>query len=527
MSTDDRLSALPDSVLARVLSSLHLKAAVQTSLLSKRWRTLWREADGINLDTRQYRYIDYDGAKVGREFFRDALAAIGADGRCPVRRLSVRADSYFQNDFLQDIMRTSPGMDALLAAPAMRRLEELRMELTAEFFQTGEEYVLPPGLLPGTSLRVLDISGCTLGSLGTAAAVFGCLETLRMVGCTCNASSETLQSMLDAAPNLSTLWLEHVSFPSFELAGLEWDTALSMRRRILLRCPNATVSVTLMHCHCSWTDGVDLDAPGIRTLRYTGFLEHFPFSSATPSGPPANLQHMELCFCTPWCTSRLPSRMGVDDPHAIFWESIGRFSRLQFLLLELRDISDIAVQPEQADAFLKVFPDLRFLKLKGSYEEDSHGTVVAIANLLQCCPSMQEFHLQCDLHGDPYAIPRPARRRLKIRQKNKKRADLDLEKSTKSFIKRIKSGDGDDAEVAALKARSFHCLDHHLRKIRFEFELESFNCFEVKLTKFFVENAVVLEEMEVHDGDQIVYDHIHHKLAEWRVKSSKTKIKIV
>jgi hypothetical protein len=131
------------------------------------------------------------------------------------------------------------------------------------------------------------------------------------------------------------------------------------------------------------------------------------------------------------------------------------------------------------------------------------------------------------LHGDPYAIPRPARRRLKIRQKNKKRADLDLEKSTKSFIKRIKSGDGDDAEVAALKARSFHCLDHHLRKIRFEFELESFNCFEVKLTKFFVENAVVLEEMEVHDGDQIVYDHIHHKLAEWRVKSSKTKIKIV
>jgi hypothetical protein len=89
MSTDDRLSALPDSVLARVLSSLHLKAAVQTSLLSKRWRTLWREADGINLDTRQYRYIDYDGAKVGREFFRDALAAIGADGRCPVRRLSV------------------------------------------------------------------------------------------------------------------------------------------------------------------------------------------------------------------------------------------------------------------------------------------------------------------------------------------------------------------------------------------------------------------------------------------------------
>jgi hypothetical protein len=505
-STDDRLSALPDSVLARVLSSLHLKAAVQTSVLSKRWRTLWREADGVNLDTRHYRDIDYDGAKLGREFFRDALAAVGTDGRCPVRRLSVRADSYFQNDFLQDIMRTSPGMDALLAAPAMRRLEELRMELTAEFCQTREEYELPAGLLPGTSLQVLDIGGCTLGSPGTNGAIFSCLKTLRMVGCV--TSSETLQSMLDTAPNLSTLWLEYVSFPSFELAGLEWATAMSMRRRILLRCPNATVSVTLMHCHCSWTDGVDLDAPGVRTLRYTGFLEHFPFSSAAPSGLPANLQHMELCFCTSRCTCRLPSRMGVAEPRAIFWESIGRFSRLRFLQLELWVINDIAVQLEQEDRFLKVFPDLRFLKLKGSCQEDRHGAAVAIANLLQCCPSMQEFHLKCDLHCDPYAFPR---RRLKVRQKNKGRA----EKSIMSFIKRIKSGDDDGVEeLAALKARSFHCLDHHLRKIRFEFELESLNCFEVKLTKFFVENAAVLEEMEVHDGDQIVYDHIHDKFAE-------------
>ena len=52
--------------------------------------------------------------------------------------------------------------------------------------------------------------------------------------------------MLDAAPNLSTLWLEGVRFPSgVELAGLGWDTVLAMRRRILLRYPTATVSVTL------------------------------------------------------------------------------------------------------------------------------------------------------------------------------------------------------------------------------------------------------------------------------------------
>ena len=111
-----------------------------------------------------------------------------------------------------------------------------------------------------------------------------------------------------------------------------------------------------MHCHCSWTDGVDLDAPGARTLRYAGFLEDFPFSSATPSGTPANLQHMELCFYTSRCTSMPPSRMGVAEPHAIFWECIGRFSRLRFLQLELREINDIAIEPEQEDAFLKSVP---------------------------------------------------------------------------------------------------------------------------------------------------------------------------
>ena len=66
-----------------------------------------------------------------------------------------------------------------------------------------------------------------------------------------------------------------------------------------------------------------------------------------------------------------------------------------------------------------------------------------------------------------------------------------------------------------------------MRKIRLEFKLESFNCFEVKLTKFLVENAVALEEIEVHDGDQRVYDHVHHKLAIWRANSAKSRIKIV
>ncbi|KAF8668775.1 hypothetical protein HU200_051965 [Digitaria exilis] len=103
-------------------------------------------------------------------------------------------------------------------------------------------------------------------------------------------------------------------------------------------------------------------------------------------------------------------------------------------------------------------------------------------------------------------------------------------------LERLKSGNissasssscvGDEADIAPLRACSFPCLESQLRKMRLEFKLKCFDCFEVRLAKFFVENALVLEEMEVHDGDQRVSDHIHRNLPIWRANSSKSKIKV-
>ncbi|CAL5043585.1 unnamed protein product [Urochloa decumbens] len=275
----DRLSALPDRLLQRVVSHLCVGDAARTSLLSRRWRTIWLQADGVNLDSSSYDDDgDYDGGNAGK------------------------------NDFLEDIMRVSPGMDAVLAAPATRRLEELHMELSAEFCQTCDEYVLPASLLLlpcQPSLRVLDLDGLTLGP-PCAAADFGRLEPREP-------------------------W-RRVDFTKARL-GLE-KSMESLER-------------------------------------------HKSEKIASPSS-------------------------GVED-------------------------------------------------------------------------------------GD---------------------------------------GRGDD-DLDALKARSFPCLESHLKKIRLEFELKSFDCFEVRLAKFLVENALVLEEMEVHDGNQRVSDHIHRKLPIWRANSLKSKIKIV
>ncbi|TVU15689.1 hypothetical protein EJB05_39222, partial [Eragrostis curvula] len=532
MAAADRLSALPDSVLRRVVSFLPAGDAAGTSAISGQWRALWLQADSVNLDTRCCHWDDdSDGRVAGRQLFRDAMAAVTAAGRRPVRKLAVRVTSTTNGmDYCEKAMREPPGLDAVLAAPATRRLEELRLGLYADYDCTCG-YELPTRRLPcAASLRVLKLTGCALGP-PAGGAVFARLDTLSLASC--NSSPANLQAVLDAAPSLATLRLEHHSFTAEE-EELDRDWYAVMRkRRILLRCPTSLAAVTLLHCH--GTDGLDLDAPGVRFLRYDGYLEHFPFTSAA-SRVPANLEHAEFrFFCRARRCGNPPSRSeGAQPPHAMFWESIGSFSRLRFLKLKLMDINDIAVHPEQEATFLKELPDLKFLELKGTYDKDKHGAAVAIANFLHCCSALQELRLKFNIHGDRDDYPEG------LRLSEEGGARLDLEKSMES-LKRLKSKMGtaacngvddddklcDDVDLSALQARSFPCLESHLRKIRLKFELEDLNCFEVKIAKSLVENAVVLEKMQVYDGDQRVHDHIHRKLATWRANSSNSKINIV
>ncbi|CAM0943698.1 unnamed protein product [Alopecurus aequalis] len=50
----DRLSDLPDCLLHSVLSSLRSRQAIQTSLLSRRWRNVWRSVPCLDVDQRDF-----------------------------------------------------------------------------------------------------------------------------------------------------------------------------------------------------------------------------------------------------------------------------------------------------------------------------------------------------------------------------------------------------------------------------------------------------------------------------------------
>ncbi|XP_074302457.1 F-box/FBD/LRR-repeat protein At5g22660-like [Silene latifolia] len=55
---EDRLSALPDDILIKILSCLPLQLAMATACLSSRWRDLWTKVTSIHIDTNKFDYSD-------------------------------------------------------------------------------------------------------------------------------------------------------------------------------------------------------------------------------------------------------------------------------------------------------------------------------------------------------------------------------------------------------------------------------------------------------------------------------------
>ncbi|KAJ1276079.1 hypothetical protein BS78_05G186700 [Paspalum vaginatum] len=62
---DDRLSDLPDSLLEDMLSRLTSRQAVRTSVLSRRWRHLWRAVRCVDIDQREFFFLTSEAPDPG------------------------------------------------------------------------------------------------------------------------------------------------------------------------------------------------------------------------------------------------------------------------------------------------------------------------------------------------------------------------------------------------------------------------------------------------------------------------------
>ncbi|KAM0861090.1 hypothetical protein ACQ4PT_046106 [Festuca glaucescens] len=340
----DRLSALTDDLLQHILSFAPAREAAVSSVLSRRWRPLWRRTSVLNIDSRPYFPSPYDHYGAVDRFFRDATAALSAflcrrsRRGTTLKKLTLflgivvyRLDRSYYDDEPEDDVRVA----GLLADPAAAGLEELR--IVREPHNDYEKMYDPPlATLPcAGTIRVLELVNCNIEP-PPARLAFPCLTDLTLRHCFLLEGH--LQAMVDAAPALTTLALVNLVEKAPEQPGSAETEPYPYRishpfsLRIRLRCPTVTALVLQTY---SGTDkiedsaitGIELDMPSLRSFRYKGVPLKLSLTSPAPG-----LARVDIDATGEYYYRRNDYRYGREVGVSVgdtFRESKDRFEKLE------------------------------------------------------------------------------------------------------------------------------------------------------------------------------------------------------
>ncbi|KAL6883633.1 hypothetical protein ACP4OV_011047 [Aristida adscensionis] len=539
MAAADRLSALPDDVLHRILSYTPAKEAAATAALSRRWRPLWLRSGALNLDTRSYDAAhghDFPWPERDASFARGATSALAAHTRAaaaarPITKLTVFVEApsnWHCRSFLNG-KGLKEGDDDLLHAvlshPAARQAEQLCVRTRAWSHCHSCEpdpygWTWKPRGTGATALRlrVMDLSFCKLRepcAAGGAAAAMRRLEALRLRECT--LSPEDLQGMLRAAPRLTSLYLESPYFRSTKDGDdnddcdnyrFSWSRESERRHRLRVPCPELA-ALALIDCGSvrNGVAGIEVDAPRLRAFRYRGGLVPLATASRTPDLTWVDLHIWEFGKFS-W--KRLVCGFCRDLRHA---------RNLKLRLSRAMDDGDgDDKDDEQDDGSPMTFPHLERLEFEGRCSDSDEAVSSMITTLLHCCPVVRELDLKVLVYRSK--LPRNL---ISLEKRQ------GFQRSMERFRRRrqafeILDDDGNEAarriaELLAMGGRPFDCLRSHLRRLVLQIDREWSDLFKLQVAKFFVQNALVLEEMHIDDGNQYLFHHVNHKAAEWKAES--------
>ncbi|CAL4900245.1 unnamed protein product [Urochloa decumbens] len=578
MDGDDRLSALSDDLLRRILHFVPSKESASTSVLSRRWGSLWRSSGAVNLSVRvkerssySYQYYELSSAREAaddaffscQESFAAAAAAALAAAEAPVSRLTLRVDTDGNDSVIEQFLQHSRDrctyygdmvgdvVGDVLSHDAARHVEHLRVALVERLdacrFFSDREIGQNAGIhslffLPSAeTLRVLDLTRCECDLAPPALATLTRLATLRLR--LCSIQPDDLQALLDAAPDLATVHLESVFFKlnrnlspvhayqSNHYHQVHVDVNATAEPPVVGLSFRAVTTLVLALCGREGQGGhvngwaIEVDAPRLRSFVYKGLLRRFLLRSAAP-----DLARVDLHFLEDQeyrCRRHYDDDYDKERVRVLFWQFVHNFTSARAFKLKVDyDLKDIAATGEARRAkLLCAFPNVVHLELEGVHWPTSKTAAVAIANLLHCCPVVRDLMLNLSTtvlsqsqKGSNYGWSFLGR-------KDK----LDYNKSLDRFMRRTSktrntmedsSGDGDNDDVPdipGLSGRSFACLQSSLRRVSLQFRLDnsSSSCLGVRLVKFFANNAKVLEEMCVDSGNRRLYEHLKLNVERW------------
>ncbi|KAK8482227.1 hypothetical protein V6N12_033839 [Hibiscus sabdariffa] len=216
---EDLFSTLPDSLLQEILCFLAIEDAIKTSLLSRRWRSLWTQMPTLSF-TREYFAVKH--AKRA-EFVNETLR----------RFTGPKIKNFLINLKFHDSMNVSLEEWVLFATT--HRVEKLSLIFDGGFlyapFAESKPFSLPQFLYLSWSLKDLILRQCVV--LPTRQVSWPRLKVLSINYS--RLTSEAIENVLSGSPNLQKLKLHNCGgvnrICSMSLETLEVDAIYELHEK--------------------------------------------------------------------------------------------------------------------------------------------------------------------------------------------------------------------------------------------------------------------------------------------------------
>lgn len=475
----DRLSALPDATLTRVLSHLATDEAVRTSALSRRWHRVYATVPVVNLvdskkgdENVQYQKVCFDQQVTGALLCRDPETPIGTF------RLNVFNPTLA---LLDQWIITALSSGAEEIDVMVRYWHASRRKLcpfgtsersSADFNGHDTYFSTPHHLFSSSTLRHLRLTNWTLDL--PQDVPLGSLERLFLKRIM--ASDGALQQLISSCPRLTDLTLEE--------------------------CPSARkISVTSAHLRsfamvcCHHARRVVLDTPCLRSLHYKGGL---PGKSFIALANYTRVVAVAIDIC-----EDLHSRKATEL--APVTNLISRCTNLTYLHLSLRPA--MAYFSRLFTSVVRCLPRLRQLELQGCLT--TKHAIRSVAVLLQNTRNLEVLSLfplcpeppnKIDCFSDVESDSEPGND-----------DDEGVDYRCKIFVPR------------SLWMTPIMCLNHRVRRIN----LVKYKGrpLERMLAKFLLSKAAALEEFSVTlaAGRSGHKDEMTRELRSWR-SNQRTRV---
>ncbi|CAN1161553.1 Probable FBD-associated F-box protein At1g32375 [Linum perenne] len=203
----DRLSALPDAILDQILSLVDTKTVVQTSVLSRRWRSVWKHVHALNLD-----YGSFGRCYSSFATFVDKVLSL----RDPLNLNKISYCSGYTEEEVGD-----PLVVRIVEYAVCHGASSLMLDMDYDLFTTNayrfsESY---------TSLFECDLKTLSLGTfeIDDQFGSFGFrgLTEMRLVSCVFQSDEETLDPFSKFPCLRKLVMLYDENHTRFRISGLQ------------------------------------------------------------------------------------------------------------------------------------------------------------------------------------------------------------------------------------------------------------------------------------------------------------------